>query len=342
MQATGFVVQPRLRFKSLRDQMIYQYLVSKANYKKESSLKLGQTKIVLSDIEREVGWSRKMISTSLRRLNELGYLTYERLTQNRGILIEITMYEELQNLESYSKNKKKKGQRKVQEEEQQKAQEEELEKPCDSKVKQLEENGNAQEKGQEEVQEKGQLISITAFINSISNINKTLKEYVAAAPVKNKNLSTTEDIEIFVDFALRTNALPKGVSKKILISYFDCIRLTRQTCTISANILANLTDKMSKYSVDQLHYAMWTHFEKHDDKREKYTFGILRNTDEHEARRGLMKLKNKGVASYAKSSQYPTAVGETESSTSKETERLEAIARERGLYGTIRDVNVDF
>lgn len=342
IKASGFVVQPRLKFKHLRDQMIYQYLVSKANYRKESSLHIGQTKIILSEIEREVGWSRKMTSNSLKRLKELGYITYERMTQNRGILVAISMYEQFQDLENYSKNKQKKEQGKAQEEEQQKAQEKRVEKSCDSKVKPLEENGKAQEKAQEEEQQKAQLISITAFINSISNINKTLKEYIADAPVKNKNLSTTEEIESFVDFALRTNSLPTGVSKKILISYFDCIRLTRQTCTISANILANLIDKMDKYSVDQLHYAMWKHCEQHEDKREQYTLGILRNTDVHDAKRGLMKLKNKGVAHYAKPSQYPAAVGESTSSTSKEVERLEAIARERGLLGTIRDVELDF
>lgn len=342
LKASGFVIQPRLKFKHLRDQMIYQYLVSKANYRKESSLHIGQTKIILSEIEREVGWSRKMTSNSLKRLKELGYITYERMTQNRGILVEISMYEQFQDLENYSKKKQKKEQGKEQEEEQQKAQEKKAEKPYDSKVKSLEENGKAQEKAQEKEQRKAQLISITAFINSISNINKTLKEYIADAPVKNKNLSNTEEIETFVDFALRTNALPTGVSKKILISYFDCIRLTRQTCTISANILANLIDKMSKYGVDQLHYALWTHFEKHDDKPEKYTLGILRRTDVHEAKRGLMKLKNKGVANYAKPSQLPAAVGESTSSTSKEVERLEAIAREKGLLGTVRDVELDF
>lgn len=342
LKASGFVIQPRLKFKHLRDQMIYQYLVSKANYRKESSLHIGQTKIILSEIEREVGWSRKMTSNSLKRLKELGYITYERMTQNRGILVAISMYEQFQDLENYSKNKQKKEQGKAQEEEQQKAQERKTKKPCGSKVEPLEENGKAQQKEQEEEQQKAQLISITAFINSINNINKTLKEYIADAPVKNKNLSTTEEIETFVDFALRTNSLPTGVSKKILISYFDCIRLTRQTCTISANILVNLIDKMDKYSVDQLHYAMWKHCEQHEDKREQYTLGILRHTDVHEAKRGLMKLKNKGVAHYAKSSQYPAAVGESTSSTSKEVERLEAIARERGLLGTIRDVELDF
>lgn len=106
----------------------------------------------------------------------------------------------------------------------------------------------------------------------------------------NGNLKSTEEVEAFVD--LKINVLPSGVSKKILIKYIDCIRLTRSTCRISENLVTNLLDKFSKYSVDQLNYAMWTHFDKHDDKSEKYTLGILRNTDDPEAKRGLLKLKN--------------------------------------------------
>ena len=106
----------------------------------------------------------------------------------------------------------------------------------------------------------------------------------------NGNLKSTEEVEAFVD--LKINVLPSGVSKKILIKYIDCIRLTRSTCRISENLVTNLLDKFTKYSVDQLNYAMWTHFDKHDDKNEKYTLGILRNTDDPEAKRGLLKLKN--------------------------------------------------
>lgn len=106
----------------------------------------------------------------------------------------------------------------------------------------------------------------------------------------NGNLKSTEEVEVFVD--LKINALPSGVSKKILIKYIDCVRLTRSTCRISENLVTNLLDKFKKYSVDQLNYAMWTHFDKHDDKSEKYTLGILRNTDDPEAKRGLLKLKN--------------------------------------------------
>lgn len=124
--------------------------------------------------------------------------------------------------------------------------------------------------------------------NVKNDIKKTNVEDSKKSP---KNISSTEDVQSFVDS--RINELPSGVSRKILIKYFDCIRMTRSTCRISENILNTLVEKISKYSPDQINYALWLHFEQHDDKKENYTLGILRNTKEHEARRGLIKLKNR-------------------------------------------------
>lgn len=308
VSASGFVIQPRLQFESLRDQMIYQYIFSKANYKEDRNIRVGDTIVVLSEVERETGWSRRMIKFSLDRLTEQGYIKQEILPQKRGLLITIINFRDFQKLDSY----KKKEQKNVQEDEQAMykqctsneqadVQGNTLGNASSSKVEGVSENDNVQ--GDEQpmnkqctsnVQENEQLISITAFITSLNSINsnKTLKQYVDEADVKNMNLSSADEIETFVDFALRTNAFPDGVSKKILIRYFDAIRLTRSTCRISARVLANVIEKMSKYSTNQINYALWMHCDKHDDKKEQYTLGILRNTKEPEARRGLMKLKN--------------------------------------------------
>jgi DNA-binding MarR family transcriptional regulator len=294
IQASGFVILPRLEFKSLRDQLIYQLLVVKASYNGNGNLNIGETVIVLSDLEKETGWSRKAIKNSLDRLKGMGLISFETLPQKRGILVTVLDYSQYQRLENYTKNKGKQAQEKAQEKEHEKEQGNNSENPCGSRGESMSEHFMEQEKEQEKAHRKAQLNNITAYINSINNINKTLKEYIAEANVKSKNLSSTVDIEIFVDFALRTNALPTGTSKKILVAYFDCIRLTRQTCTISANILVKFIEKIQKYSINQIHFALWKHVEQHDDKRESYTLGILRNTNEHEARRGLIKLKNKG------------------------------------------------
>ncbi|MGM7634201.1 hypothetical protein [Bacillus sp. Hm123] len=351
--SSGFVIQPRLQFKSLKDKMLYQMLIEEANYTASARCEVGQTIIVLTNLAKETGWSRDVIKGALDRLKTLGYIQMETLPQKRGVLITICHYKEFQSLGTYQKEKAKKESKNPQEnpheepheETQENPHEEEAANPCESKEEDMSKNQNPQENPHENSQEKPHEIphTITAFINSISNINKTLKEYIAEANVKSMNLTSVDDIEIFVDFALRTNALPEGTSKKILVAYYDCIRLTRQTCNISANILVKNIEKMSKYSVNQIHYALWKHVEQHDDKREQYTLGILRNTKEHEARRGLMILKNKkGAVPNAIDGQLATAVGAEQSSTSAEAERLEQIAREKGLLGEIRDTEFDF
>ncbi|MBS4204034.1 hypothetical protein [Lederbergia citrea] len=286
LNASGFVIQPRLQFKHLRDQMLFQYYLSVASYKESNNSKIGQVIINISEINRQLGWTRKEVYVSLDRLKDTGLIARETLPNNKGIRLSINSYETYQDLKNY-KNRgqqtKNEGQRN-----EVRGQQEVDEKPVTSSI----EEGESMTKGQQ-IENRGQLINITAFINSINNINKTLKEYMASAQVKNKNLSTTEEIETFVDFASRTNALPQGVNQKLLVSYFDCIRLTRQTCTVSANILVNFIDKIQKYSANQINYSLWKHIEDNDDKRETYTLGILRNVKEPEARRGLIKLKNK-------------------------------------------------
>lgn len=294
IKASGFVVQPRLQFKKLIDKMIYQYLLDNANYIKSEKCDVGQTILVLTDLSKETGWTRETIRGALNRLEKDGYIIAKPRHQKKGMDITINFYKELQSLPFYKSDKGKKSpQENTQEIPQQETHENDSENAWGSKGENMSKKVTTQEKAQGNPHEIPH--TITAFINSIKNINKTLKEYIVDAPVKNKNLGSLQDIETFVDFAARTNALPNGVNTKLLISYFDCIRLTRGTCTISANILVKFIEKMSKYSINQIHYALWKHIEQHDDKRESYTLGIMRNTNEHEARRGLIKLKNKGA-----------------------------------------------
>ncbi len=153
----------------------------------------------------------------------------------------------------------------------------------------------------------------------------------------NGNLKSLEEVEAFVD--LKINVLPSGVSKKILVKYIDCIRLTRSTCRISENLVSNLLDKFAKYSIDQLNYAMWTHFDKHDDKNEKYTLGILRNTKESEAKQGLLKLKNGSRGANNATNQRGVQTDDRIQSKIEATNER----RQRILEGkSNREVNVDF
>jgi len=297
IQASGFVIQPRLQFKNIKDKMLYQLFLDLANFKDDNLCKRGQLVTSSLKLSDETGWSRGEIRGSIKRLEDDGYIKSEPFKKNKGLIITIIGYDDFQKLGNYnSKINQLYNQQDNQHDSQQDNQQTESSNPCDSKEERTLKEEINQHDSQHDNQQNNQLNNhtITTYINSINNINKTLKEYIVEAPVKNKNLSSTQDIEIFVDFALRTNSLPHGVNKKILVSYFDCIRLTRQTCTISANILVKFIEKIRKYSVNQIHFALWKHIEQHDDKRESYTLGILRNTNEHEARRGLIKLKNKG------------------------------------------------
>ncbi|MFF2449334.1 hypothetical protein ACFVSW_20030 [Neobacillus sp. NPDC058068] len=338
LHTSGFVVQPRLNFKNLIDKMLYQHFVDAANYQSSKKCDRGQLIISALKLSEETGWTRGMIRGSIKRLSDAGYITSTALTQNRGLLITILSYDDYQNLGNYSK---KINQRENQQENQQANQREESEIPCGTRSGVVLKKEDNQRSNQQENQRQNH--TLTAYINSIININKTLKEYIAEANLKSLNLVSAQDIETFVDFASRTNALPQGVNHRILVLYFDSIRLSRQTCTISANILVKFIDKIQKYSANQINYALWKHIEDHDDKRESYTLGILRNVKEPEARRGLIKLKNRqsGWKDHEGNERYPTAVGENESSTSKETQRLQELARQKGLAKG-GDVNFDF
>lgn len=303
IQTSGFVIQPRLQFESLKDKMLYQHFIDEANYVDAGDCKIGQLITSLSSIEKETGWSYGVVRGIIGRLVDAGLITVQTRSQKRGITVTIVGYSRFQSLKNYEKinkennNPKTKGEQRENKEDNKEDDSAKSVVPTDERGSEMptnKENNNPITK-EEQTDNKEIHNAITAFITSLNSINSnvTLKEYLASAKVKSMNLTSTDDIEIFVDFALRTNSFPEGTSRKILITYFDSIRLTRSTCNISANLLANLIEKMSKYSANQINYALWMHCEKHDDKRETYTLGILRNTKEPEARRGLMLLKNK-------------------------------------------------
>lgn len=108
---------------------------------------------------------------------------------------------------------------------------------------------------------------------------------------KPERLVSSQDVESFVESQMASN--PLDLNKKLLIKYIDCLRLTRKTGKLSANIIKTEWEKWKQYHPDIVSFAMLIHITKHKDKREEYTRGIMRRTELPEARRGLMKLKNK-------------------------------------------------
>lgn len=123
--------------------------------------------------------------------------------------------------------------------------------------------------------------------------DKNDKEEKTLTPKKRKqeNLTSIDDIKTFVESQMTSNPLP--VNRKLIINYINTLRLTRKTARISNKLVKTNWEKWKKYKPDVIAYAMWKHIDKHDDKGEAYTLGIMRQTDEHEARRQLIWMKNK-------------------------------------------------
>lgn len=300
---SGFVIQPRLPFENAKDKMLYHYLLDGANFVKSKTCGVGQVLTSISSLSVETGWSYGVVRGMLLRITEHGYISIKTMSQKRGIMITICDYEAFQNLEKYKKINKENNNPLTKDEQstnKENNKENEFEKPCHKKENEgsesspNKENNKALTKGEQSINKENRN-TITAFITSLNIINnKTLKDYLAESSSKNMNLASKEEIMSFVDFALQVNALPPGASKLITVNYLDIIRLLRSTCKVSANLVAGHLEKLNKYTADQVNYAMLKHYTQHDDKKEQYTLGILRNTNIHEARRGLIKLKNKG------------------------------------------------
>lgn len=106
------------------------------------------------------------------------------------------------------------------------------------------------------------------------------------------NLCSQEDVKTFVESLTASNPLPLSVD--LLVKYIDCLRMTRKTARISQSIILRHWEKWQQFPTVVVQYAMRLHIEKHDDKREEYTLGIMRNTDENEAKQKLENRDERG------------------------------------------------
>ncbi|MCM3212750.1 replication protein [Bacillus paralicheniformis] len=87
------------------------------------------------------------------------------------------------------------------------------------------------------------------------------------------------------------------------------------------------------------HYFWYQNILSPDNLRKKYSKLLIQKNDEQRKEWRTRKGVKQNVEQFRR---YPKAVGEVESGTSKEVERLEALAREKGLSGKIRDDDYDF
>jgi len=98
---TGFVIQPRLAFQNKRDQVLYNFFVSEANFVSNTYCKRGQLKVRIKDLTDVFGHTDNILRACIKRLVDDGFITKKRLKGSEGLLITINNYDEYQTLASY-------------------------------------------------------------------------------------------------------------------------------------------------------------------------------------------------------------------------------------------------
>lgn len=68
--------------------------------------------------------------------------------------------------------------------------------------------------------------------------------------------------------------------KKMIIAYWEVIRFTRKTGSISVNIMKTEMAYWQKFDVDVVMEALKAHINQKQEYRESYTRGIMRNMQE--------------------------------------------------------------
>ncbi|BFI99889.1 MAG: hypothetical protein PME_23250 [Priestia megaterium] len=105
---TGFVIQPRLAFQNKRDQVLYNFFVSEANFVSNTYCERGQLRARVKDLAKIFGHSENIIRACINRLVEEGFIEKKRLKGSEGLLITVVNYSEYQSLETYQKSKETK------------------------------------------------------------------------------------------------------------------------------------------------------------------------------------------------------------------------------------------
>ncbi|MBY0091062.1 DnaD domain protein [Priestia aryabhattai] len=108
---TGFVIQPRLAFQNKRDQVLYNFFVSEANFVSNTYCKRGQLKVRIKDLTDVFGHTDNILRACIKRLVDDGFITKKRLKGSEGLLITINNYDEHQTLASYQKSKNEAAER---------------------------------------------------------------------------------------------------------------------------------------------------------------------------------------------------------------------------------------
>lgn len=302
---TGFFVLPRMSFRNRRDKLLFADLMERASYKDGAGQKRGVLQFNAAEFEREVGWTRKAITTSLNHLVKDGLIKISAAKRRcDGIIITILHYSQMQDLSTYrAQNSSGKGTMEGQSTENKgtiKGQSADCEKPCGSKDEGGSQMAEGTIKGQSNAAE-GTMEGQSLFIKQQE------QQYEHKNQVKDlpEQLSRVEHVETFVDSQMQVNPI-SSLPRKLFVEYFNTIRLKRATGRIATSKAVKIWEKLLAYwqndkLADTLDgraaiilYALTLHIKQHDDKPEDYTYGIIRRTTEHEARRKMLILRNQG------------------------------------------------
>lgn len=304
---TGFLVLPRLSFRNRRDKLLFADLMERASYKDGAEQKRGELLFNAAEFQREVGWTRKAITTSLNHLVKDGLIKISAAKRRcDGVFITILHYSKMQDLSTYKvQNSSEKGTKEGQSTDNERAikgQSSESGNPCGSKDEGGSQMTEGTIKGQSNAHE-GTMEGQSLFIKQQEQQYEH-KNHLKDLP---EQLSRLEHVESFVDSQMLANPI-STLPRKLFVEYFNTIRLKRATGRIATGKATKIWDKLLSYWQNKklaatpdgraaiILYALSIHVMKFDDKQEEYTYGIIRNTSEHEARQKMLKLRNQGGA----------------------------------------------
>ncbi|MCG7318032.1 hypothetical protein [Brevibacillus laterosporus] len=291
---TGFVVIPRINFEHFRDEAIYHYLVKNANFKASTDCQRGQFIVSVRKLPDVTGWSYQQIRSSLDRLSKNLLIKMEQIKYkgNKASLITIVNYDGFQQLENYSKTNAPNNALN------------------NAGINAPDNAPNDPENvdvpsfldGEENVNNAPNSTGEQTPNNAPNNANRTAVKQQDKQQVKHikESCRSREEIISFIDSQQLINRIE--LPNRLFLEYFDLVRLKRKSGKIANGVLKNLWDRLVKHAIDSkqtaetnqaiVTYALSTYIMNYGDKPAEYAFGIIRNTSEHEARQGMMKLHN--------------------------------------------------
>lgn len=123
------------------------------------------------------------------------------------------------------------------------------------------------------------------------NQQATNKQLTTIKNVKNeKNVKEKDYTSKIKDLFPVFSSIPNFI--ELNKQYWDVVRETRATGKISPSVIYRTMEKWQRFDPVIVHYALKTHIEAHEGKKEEYTIGIMRGTTKEEAQDRLNRKKN--------------------------------------------------